>query len=240
MLVPIVLQAQLQEELDDPLREHLTELHHTLAQPEDMLNHLRELKKAGFEPKVIYDIGACVLHWTKEAKKIWPEATFIIFDAFDKPEFLYKEGNYQYHMAVLSNVDGKEIKFYQNDYFPGGNSYFREIGSTGDYFPEQRYRTTIARTLESVVRERGFPPPDLIKIDVQGAERDILEGGWSVINQAKYMIIEMQHTNYNDGAPTAEQTLPWIESHGWNCVAPLFSMTNVDGDYGFVRVTRGL
>ena len=35
--------------------------------------------ESGFEPAVIYDIGACVLHWTQEAKKLWP-------DAFDQAE----------------------------------------------------------------------------------------------------------------------------------------------------------
>ena len=39
------------------------------------------LKKLGsvFEPKVIYDIGANVLNWTKEAKQIWNSSEIIVF-----------------------------------------------------------------------------------------------------------------------------------------------------------------
>ena len=79
-----------------------------------------------------------VLHWTKAAKEIWPDATFVLFDAFAEAEFLYE--GYQYHMGVLSDEE-KEVDFYQNEYQPGGNSYYREIGSlTPDYhFPKNLY-----------------------------------------------------------------------------------------------------
>ena len=69
---------------------------------------MKRLKESGFEPKVIYDIGSCVLHWTKVAKELWPEATFILFDAFAEAEFLYE--GYDYHMGALSNEE-KEVNF---------------------------------------------------------------------------------------------------------------------------------
>ena len=106
--------------------------------PTDHVNYLIKLKNDGFEPKVIYDIGSCVLHWTKIAKKLWPNAKIILFDAFQPAEFLYS--GYDYHIGVLSNVDNNIVKFYQNDYHPGGNSYYREIGCrNGFFFPENKY-----------------------------------------------------------------------------------------------------
>ena len=79
--------------------------------PTDHVNYLIKLKNDGFEPKVIYDIGSCVLHWTKIAKKLWPNAKIILFDAFQPAEFLYS--GYDYHIGVLSNVDNNIVKFYQ-------------------------------------------------------------------------------------------------------------------------------
>jgi len=49
--------------------------------PEDHIKYLKSLKANGFEPRVIYDIGSCILHWSKEARKIWPDAKIIAFDA---------------------------------------------------------------------------------------------------------------------------------------------------------------
>lgn len=74
------------------------------------------------------------------------------------------------------------------------------------------------------------------KIDVQGAELDIIKGGLSTIKNAKHMIVEMQHTDYNAGAPKVDVTLPFIESLGFKCVARRFAAAEVDADYGFVRV----
>lgn len=92
------------------------------------------------------------------------------------------------------------------------------------------------KRLDTVVKDRGFPPPDLVKIDVQGSERDVIEGGVGALSHAKHLVVEMQHEEYNKGAPTVVETLPFIESLGWKCVAPLFCKNQgPDGDYGFVR-----
>jgi FkbM family methyltransferase len=215
-------------------QEHLTTLSKKDLLPRSHFQYLENLKKSGFEPKVIYDIGSCVLHWTNAVKRLWPDSTYILFDAFREAEFLYK--GYDYHMGVLCNEDNKELKFYKNVIHPGGNSYYREIGCEGGkYFPVDQFQVEIGMTLDTIVKERGFPLPDLIKIDVQGAEYDIISGGKTVINNAKHLVCEMQHTNYNDGAPTVNTTLPYIESLGWKCVAPLFTNNGPDGDYGFIN-----
>jgi 5-methylcytosine-specific restriction endonuclease McrA len=51
---------------------------------------LIELSKE-FTPKIIYDIGANVLHWTREAQNIWNDCEVCVFDAIKTAEFLYKE-----------------------------------------------------------------------------------------------------------------------------------------------------
>lgn len=198
--------------------------------------YLRNLKSHGFEPNVIYDIGACVLEWTYIAKDLWPNAHYIVFDAYEPYEFLYKELNLDYHVGVLSDTDGREVKFYQNDYIRTGNSYYREIGSGGNLFPEDKYVLKKTRSLDSLVSERNFPLPDLIKIDVQGAEIDILRGAQNTISHAKHMVIELQHTEYNEGAPKSDVSRPIIESMGWKCIAPLFHNNGADGDYGFEKI----
>jgi len=32
-------------------------------------------------PKIIYDIGACVQHWTRKAKEVWPNYKYYLLDA---------------------------------------------------------------------------------------------------------------------------------------------------------------
>jgi FkbM family methyltransferase len=201
----------------------------------DHLKYLWALKAAGFNPKVIYDIGSCVLHWSRHAKQIWPNAKIILFDAFEPAEYLYS--GYDYHIGVLGNEDGKEVKFYQNDVQPGGNSYYREIGNkeSATLFPDDGYILKRMSTLDTVVKDRGFPLPDFVKIDVQGAELDVIAGAINTFVNAKHLIAELQHTRYNMGAKLCDESVDIIQSYGWVCTAPLFANNGSDGDYGFSR-----
>ena len=216
---------------------HIRLLSQERTLPEDHIRYLHSLKQGGFEPRVVYDIGACVLHWTKEAQKLWPHAQFVLFDAFDRARFLYDESGCAYHVGVLSDVDGREVTFYQNDWMPTGNSYYREIGSPDHaiLFPKGSGRPRTARSLDSVVSERGFPLPDFVKMDVQGSELDVVVGGSRTLASAERMILELQHADYNEGAPKRDQVIAALRPLGWHCSAPLFSCNGSDGDYGFER-----
>lgn len=229
------LVSYLQNDIKCHLEKHLTHLSNLDCLPFNHINYLQNLKAQGFEPKVIYDIGSCVLHWTKEAKKLWPDAKYILFDAFSPAEFLYKD--YDYYVGVLSDEDDKLVKFYQNDYYPGGNSYYREIGCNhSNFFPEDKYIEKHAKTINTIVKEKGFPLPDFVKIDVQGAEVDIIRGGVDVFKNASRMVVELQHTEYNQGALKNDKSLPLIENLlDFKCTQPLFQNNGPDGDYGFIN-----
>ena len=199
---------------------------------------LNDIKKH-FTPRVIYDIGACVLHWTRMAKSIWPEpeCITIAFDAINEVEALYKSKGILYHIGVLSDEDNKLVRFYENKEMPGGNSYYKEIGhaNADAVFPEDRYTEKNAMTLESVIRQKNFELPDLVKIDVQGCELDILKGGINIINHAKYLIIELQHVQYNRGAPLEDITIKYLNDNGWEIVEAKFVDNGPDADYLFIN-----
>ena len=81
-----------------------------------------------------------------------------------------------------------------------------------------------------------LPKPDLIKIDVQGAELDILRGGKECLANAKDVILEAQHVDYNIGAPKFEEVIDFMKENGFDLVAR-FCYTDVDADYHFKRVS---
>jgi len=217
------------------LKNHLLNISKQDELPIPHANFLYKLRdEYNFNPRVIYDIGACVLHWTHKAKEIWNDAEYILFDAFAEASFLYND--YKHFVGVLSNNDDNYVKFYQNNYYPCGNSYYREVGHiNGNYFPENNYIVKKCNKLDTVIDMYNYPLPDLVKIDVQGSEKDIIEGAIKTFAKTKYMIVEMQHTNYNDNAPKVHITKPYIESLGWKCIAERFSDNGPDADYCFVN-----
>ena len=217
------------------VKKHLEFIRHNVPFPEDHIKYLYKLKKSGFEPKVIYDIGCCVLHWTDIIKNLWPNAKIILFDAFTASEFLYKD--YDYFVGVLSNKNDMIVPFFQNDIYPGGNSYYKEIGhpASKNLYNQSTCFLRKTHTLDTVVKNKKFPLPDLVKIDVQGCEKDIIEGGIKTISNTAHLIVELQHEEYNLNAPLAKETIPFIENIGFKCISPLFSNNGPDGDYGFIN-----
>jgi FkbM family methyltransferase len=232
------LMRKLDERKQNDLRYHLRMLSIESQIPQEHIQYLYSLKAKGFEPKVIYDIGACVGAWTKMAKQIWPDARYVLFEANGEMEFIYWEVGWEYSMGLLGAEDGQIVKYYQNDFQPTGNSYYREIGCEhGDYHPENQYLWKPIRKLDMVVEQREFPLPDMVKIDVQGAEWDIFLGARNTFSKVQHLIMELQHTEYNQGALKNTEILPKMEEFGWECVAPLFCNNGPDGDYDFIPST---
>ena len=227
-------QSQSEKDVD-----RLRELGNQRLLPQKHLDYLLSLKNSGLQPKVIYDIGACVLHWTKEAKALWPSTEFIAFEAMPESEAIFRENKVQYSIGLLSDSDNEEIAFYQNTYHPGGNSYYKEnnqINKEADqYFNDSHRRMMQSKTLDTVVKLRNFPKPDFIKMDVQGAELDIIKGATETLKTCKHLILELQVVEYNKGAPLRDEVISYLKTIGFNLQTELFCNNGPDGDYHFVN-----
>jgi FkbM family methyltransferase len=193
-------------------------------------------------PRVVYDIGACVLHWTDYAKELWPTADFYAFEAMSACKFLYDEEKIPSFVGVLGQ--GQEVDFYENIRAPGGNSYYRENPAFSDkadeYYPIGTAKKVVTKRLDDIVKENNFPQPDLIKIDVQGAELDILKGAQEILKNTKWLILELPKVEYNIGAPTAHETIEWLAAQGFRCAAERFSDNGADADYLFYNIRPSL
>lgn len=205
--------------------------------PQAHKDFLRRLcDEASFMPTVIYDLGACLLHWTKEASRIWPSAKFYVVDGFAEAKPFWDEAGLESSLSVLSDTE-KDVLFYVNPRMPGGNSYYRECGPANSslIFPDSSARKIRTITLDSLRKEKGWPLPDLVKLDVQGAELDIYRGGKETLLTCKFLILELQHKRYNQGAPLAHEVIYELAKDGWELYAPLFTVSEYDGDYCFIN-----
>ena len=67
-------------------------------------------RKFGFDPKVIYDIGAYQGTWTNDCKKVFPSATYYQFEANDEcKSFLSDNPTF----GVLGDKDDIEVSYYK-------------------------------------------------------------------------------------------------------------------------------
>ena len=194
--------------------------------------HIEYLESLEISPKIIYDIGSCVLYWERHARRIWPTADIYLFDASQNFKKLYNKTNQKYHLGILTDVDGKIVKFYEDPMKPTGSSYYKE---NTIYYDERHAIHKAGITLDQVVEENRWPKPDLIKLDIQGAEMDVLKGAVKCLESCKDIILESQHIEYNLGAPMASDVIDFMKSIGFELVSN-FSKQKVDGDYHFRKI----
>jgi FkbM family methyltransferase len=191
-----------------------------------------------FYPTTIYDIGACVLHWTQRAEMIWPDSEIVLFDATDAFENLYLESGLQYFIGALSNESGKQIKFYQNNENFAGNSYYREnpkYSPAAEYlFDDKSIVEMTTTTIDDLVKYKMLNKPQLIKIDVQGAELDVLMGATESLKSCEHLIVELRDVEYNIGSPEKEVIIDYLASQGFKSMG-MFCDNGPDGDYHFMR-----
>jgi FkbM family methyltransferase len=180
-------------------------------------NALERLKALGFAPATIYDIGAYRAGWSRLAQEVFPQATFILFEAnADNAAYLDASGHRHFTVA-LADADGDKTFFLRRSGDVTGASLYVE--NTTHYAGENLLtRTVTAARLDSLVRDNALPPADLIKIDVQGAELDVVAGGAQALAHAQALIAELSFVSYNKGAPLIADAMPALAQHGFRCI----------------------
>jgi FkbM family methyltransferase len=95
----------------------------------------------------------------------------------------------QVHQVALGGADG-EAEFRLSHAPTWGR--LADAGAT----PEQSGTTRVpVRRLDSLAASESLPPPQFIKMDVEGAEADVLAGGRAMLAAARpVMVIELHHT----------------------------------------------
>jgi FkbM family methyltransferase len=214
-----------------------------LMTPYDHIDYLYQMKyEQSINPKVIYDIGSNCLHWSKVAQMVWKDSNIFHVDGYDQFESLYKNKKVNYAIEVLSSVDNKVVTYFQNAKNHGGCSYYelnyKDFPYNQNAFRNQHYSEVRRRTktLDTLIREKGWPKPDLIKMDVQGCELDIIKGAVNTIKYCPNIILELQNKEYMKGAPMRDEVISYMKSIGY-VLSSHFTQnsSDADGDYHFSK-----
>jgi FkbM family methyltransferase len=179
---------------------------------------LERLKNLGFAPSTIYDIGAFHGDWTKEARHIFPSAKYVMFEAnADNKPALEATGE-KFVMAVLSDTDGVAKNLYlPKQTIATGVSLYRE--KTVHYSDDLvKIVPVTTRRLDVLAKEHKLPSPDFIKLDVQGAELDVLAGAGDLLRNCVGLMAEMSVLAYNDAAPLFADVIAGIDRLGFRSV----------------------
>jgi FkbM family methyltransferase len=180
-------------------------------------NALARLKSLGFAPAVIYDIGAYRGGWARLAAEVFPQAQFVLFEANrDHTAELTATGR-RHLIVALGAADGGTRAFHvpRAGDVTGASLYVENTAHYGE--ANLQVREVETARLDTLVARETLPGPDLIKIDVQGAELEVLAGASETLRSAGGLIVEVSFIDYNKGGPLAAQVIAEVDRLGFRC-----------------------
>lgn len=164
------------------------------------------------QPKSFIDIGAHVGDYTSTIKSKYPECECLMIEANPNCEPYLKQTNQPYIITALSS-DIKKIPLFVENINPIGTgaSLYRENTT---FYEDGKYQTIEVETKKlddlNIFSNQMI---DLIKIDTQGSEYDILNGGERTIKRTKYVLIETSLIEYNIGSPLVDMIVEKMRSY---------------------------
>lgn len=178
----------------------------------------------GFEASTVLDIGAHVGGWSSWVRaSLYPEAKYLLLEANRDKERALKETGLPYQIVLLAARQNASVLFHRTTRHAGGNntgaSIFRE--QTMLFLKKDKYSPELlpSKTLDRVVAEtRSRGCCDLVKLDVEGAEIEVLKGGPRTLRRAKLVALEVAVLPYNRGAPTFAEVAGFMSRRGFEIV----------------------
>jgi FkbM family methyltransferase len=176
-----------------------------------IMNLLKE--QAGFKPQFILDVGANEGNWNVMIKGVYPQANVFSVEANDENVRHLQDKRLNYTITMLGKEKKNQVPFYMSKKKGGtGNSMFIE---NSDTFDKDGYKLLNLNTLDNVLEEQGLPCPDYLKLDVQGAEIEVLKGYPKHFACTSVVLAEANILKYNQGAPLASQLITFMSQNGF-------------------------
>ena len=174
------------------------------------LSHINQLR---FEPKTIFDIG--VAKGTSGLYKAYPKSFFVLIDPLEqyKPymEKILKKYNGIFKLCAVSDKN-ETRKFNLHPNHMDGSSLLKE--ESGREIDGYEIEVT-TRIIDDIVIEENLKGPFLLKIDVQGAELQVLKGAENTLKNTEIIALEVSLFKFMKGGPDFFEIISFMKGYGF-------------------------
>jgi FkbM family methyltransferase len=149
------------------------------------------LKRFGFSPHLVFDIGANHGHWTRAALKYFPEAQYVLIEPQDHLKACVQDLIDSGHKIRWVNA-GVADRCGMLPFYVAG----RDDSSTF-LPPDNKSQTALAsdfmvpvETLDAILSKYDLPVPDMVKIDAEGFDLKIMQGASRLVGKTDVFLLE--------------------------------------------------
>ncbi len=200
----------------------------------DLKWSLENLKRNGFSPKVIIDIGAYMGTWTTMAKMVFPDSRFLMIEANpDKESYLRKVKlkfypTVDYCICLLGALKREAVQFFQIE--GGGSSVMSERSNV-----PRKTLTLSMDTLDNIIKEKNVEDVSFLKIDVQGYEIEVLKGATNTLKNAQVVLLEVSFLQYNTGGTLLDEMIQFMKNNAF-VAYDICSLMRYGGDGSLIQI----
>jgi FkbM family methyltransferase len=177
---------------------------------------LRQAKQVRVSPRTIVDVGAAFGSFSQECFLVFPNSHYLLVEPlveYQAPLTALEHSMpaARYICAAASSHSGETQINVHPDLV--GSSLLREVekGTDVNGVP----RTVRAVTIDGLTEETGAAGPYLLKVDVQGAELEVLRGAEAMLRQTEYVILEVSFFRFFEGGPEFFDVITYMKSNGF-------------------------
>ena len=160
------------------------------------------LKKiSAIDPKIVFDAGANVGDWSRLAGKYFPSASIHAFELSESTRSTLKKNLQEERYVVANTALGSQSgQFEYKDY--GNLSTVNSIINTEIHDGNIPFTTRLANivTGDEYMADAGLSHIDFLKVDVEGAELEVLRGFNNTIQKGKIKVIQFEYGYANGDA----------------------------------------
>jgi len=156
-------------------------------------------------------VGAAVGSWTSHVIEIFPESKYLMVDPLKENEQALKavvqqHANVQYWLGAVGSQAG-ELTFHV--YGDQSSMFDSDWGRKGTL------RRVPIRTLDSVANDMNCHDVEGLKLDVQGAELEVLKGAAETLRRCQVVQVEVSFRKVYENAPLAHDIIVFFAHQGF-------------------------
>lgn len=178
-----------------------------------LFESLEHVKRIGFTPKTIFDVG--VAKGTRDLYKAFPDSFFVLIEPIKEYESYMKKilKKYKgiYKLTAASSQKGFTNFNFHPNHMDGSSILKEETGKESDGF-EIKVPTS---KIDDIVSDDNLMGPFIIKVDVQGAEIEVLKGALETLKNTEIVALEVSLFKFMKGAPDLFEILEFMKKYGF-------------------------